>query len=295
MNSNSMLLKSSLLLLAPAIFAYGSSDDESRSASPIAMGAEIFANKLDIGWNTHSTTKTQMLSQLTSAITNSSAFVYQDANDKQNYSFGGRLTGKTNISDDFCVMVGLGVEAGVSDASAYAPVDLGVTAGGGVTLAVWDTQSTTHVATWKTNMVIVPSMFVGYGNFALGVAYDMREYDITGHATTLKTFLDTTIKDNQILFGFRGEQGYDMDDMKLVLSYEAMSNFGAKAHSETEKYFADLMKYAPDNTVASPPFGTDGALDEGTYALPANRQTVASTYTNITKLTIGLGIQFAEF
>jgi hypothetical protein len=300
MKSNSMLLKASVLLLTPALFAYGADGESTKSSSPIAIGAEIQGHMVNASWHTKSANATSgSLDKMTAALNNASGFTYQEANDKlPNYTFGGRVTAKSNFSDDFSVMLAFGFETGMQDGKGYRPIDLGVTSGATVTLAAWDLYDTTNgISTWKNKMVMAPALFVGYGSVALGVEYDMREYEISGHETALTTYLNKTIKDNQVLFGFRGEQSYDMDDMKLCVSVEFMTNLGTKADSDTETYFKDLAKYAPSAVLAdsSGVWVTGATPAVSTIQLAASRAVVSSVHTNLTKASVGVGVLFAEF
>lgn len=303
MKSNSMLLKASVLLLTPALFAYGAEDGSTKSSSPIAIGAEIQGHMVNVGWHTKAANATSLhLDKMTAAITNAGSYSYQEANDKlPNYTFGGRVTAKSNFSDEFSVMLAFGFETGMQDGKGYRPIDLGTGASAGVdvTTATWDLYDTTNgISTWKNKMVMAPALFVGYGSVALGVEYDMREYEVSGHETTLTTYLNKTIKDNQVLFGFRGEESYDMDDMKLCISVEFMTNLGTKADSDTETYFKDLAKYGADTLLAvDDSLAWDAGLNASAtvYAPPSTRAVVSSVHTNLTKASVGVGVLFAEF
>lgn len=297
-----MLLKTSVLLLAPALFAYGNDGDAAKSSSPIAIGAEVQGHLVNVSWHTKAASTADHLDKLTSALTNAGGFAYQEANDKlPNYTFGGRVTAKSNFSDDFSVMLAFGIETGMNDGKGYRPLNSGAGTAAvstdDITQANWNLLDTTGVSTWKNNMVMAPALFVGYGSVALGVEYDMREYKVSGHETALTTYLDKTIKDNQVLFGFRGEQSYDMDDMKLCLSVEFMTNLGTKADTDTDQYFKDLFKYGTDTKLPDAAIFSDGVMPAtvSTYAAPSTRAVVSSVHTNVTKASVGIGVLFAEF
>lgn len=299
MKSNSMLLKASVLLLTPALFAYGADGDSTKSSSPIAIGAEIQGHMVNASWHTKATSSARHLDVLTTAVSNSSGWAYQESNDKlPNYTFGGRVTAQSNFSDDFSVKLAFGFETGMQDGKGYRPSNAGVVtaADGDISIVEWDAMDTTY-STWKNKMVMAPALFVGYGSVALGVEYDMREYEISGHDTGLTTYLNKTIKDNQVLFGFRGEESYDMDDMKLCISVEFMTNLGTKSDSDTETYFKDLAKYGVDTVLPDAAIMTNGVMPATVSVASTSSTTavVSSVHTNLTKASVGVGVLFAEF
>lgn len=320
MNANSMMLKVGMLLLVSVVFAEMEASDDDFSISGfshgiessvkikeegyksaqgllngVELGVEVRGQMINDYWHTKTTGTSSHLDVLTSAVSNASAFAYQASSDKpENYTFGGRLTLRTKVWNDLTVMLGLGFENGMGDAKSYRPLN-----SVSVTLVEWDAQLTSGVATWKNNNVIVPAIFMGYCSLKIGAEYDMREFVISGHDSASTTYLDKTVKDNQVLYGFRGEKVYSFSDRDVLMSIEFMSNFGKSSDTEMKAYFADLAKYGFDIQLINSTglvTNSDGRLiNVGLEPTTAVKATVSSVNTNIIKASLGVGMVFKEF
>jgi len=241
------LLKASLILATPLLFAaYGDRDDSTGTGASISVGAEGYVNVLSIGWGAQEATAA-------SSAINTSNFVYGEAQDKHpNYSFGGAVIARTDLTEDFSALFRFGFEAGPADgigvSSNAANNDFGVTP-----------------STWKSKMVMAPGAFIGFKGLYLGAVYDMREYEITNSGIDAE---NKTLKENQILFGMRGETLYSMEDMNITVAFEGLSNFGQKADSDVEQWYTNVL-----NGIS----------------------TISTVHTNFTKLSLSLGMMFADF
>lgn len=297
-----MLLKASLVLAAPLLMAYGSDDNAASSGASFSFGAEVQGHSVTASWHPVTTAKTKNISKLTAALSNASGWSYQEGGAKlPNFTFGGRVLGKSNFSDDFSLLVSFGFESGMKDAKTYKNLNIGTATAGAsvtedVTTANWDLQDTTGTATIKNDMVMVPGIYLGYGNVFVGATYDMRSYTFGGADTGLTSYLNGDVKDSQPLFGFRAEQPYMLDDMTLVLSFEYMSNLGRSAKDEMKTHWLNVAKYGVDGTITevSSNVVTNGDFDMGdtpdTYVQPTDRGAVASVNSLIQKASIGLGV-----
>lgn len=307
MKGGSLLLKSSLALSFPFLYAYGLIEKPvKRSAAPIVIGAEFQAHSLNLGWHLKSTSSTGTMSKATASILNNAAFMYQESNtDLPNYSYGGRVSMKANFHDDYTVMAVLGLESGMGDAKGYRPIN--VDGFGDLTTADWDAQDASFV-TWKNKRVIAPAVFFGYQNIMFGIEYDMREYSITGHSPELALILNKkSIEDNQVLFGVRSGQNFTVNNVDVYLSFEFMTNLCTRANLEMENYFSDTLKYnidrelvegasfyeegGPVDLVADDGFAAHDFVAEGPLDPILSEQKVASAYTNLIKASLGLSFK----
>jgi|GEM_PF-6604212 hypothetical protein len=291
METNSKLLKASLaLLVAPMLLAY--SDDSSVSDGmdfEVAVGVSAYATS--DAYHSNATATALHLGKYTAAIVNSSAFAMQEDSSKPlNYTFGGSLEARSKFSEDFGFILQFNFATGFNDAKSMKAVDVGVATGTTVADADWNLQDTTY-ATIKSKMVMAPAAYLGYGNLYFGAVYDMREFEVSGQVATLTSYLNKNLKSNQVLFSARGEQSYELDDLKLIFAVTASSNLGKTADSEMETYFADLVKYGFDTKFGATP-GIDGGLIDAatTYPLPAVRPVVGSTHNNRTQISLSAAV-----
>lgn len=213
----------SLLALAPLAFA---ADYNAGDAMGVMVGAEAQVSVVDISWGVANAAATDAGALFTAA-----RLTYMEAHDKlPNYAFGGGVTLRTKMAEDFGILGRFTAEAGLSDG-------IGIK------------SSTAADNTWKSKLTLAPAVFVTFNeSLGVGVIYDMREYEmdaVTGGPAT------TSIKENQLLLALRGETKYDMDDLSLTLAFEAASNLGAKADSDAETYYNAVA-----NTVTAGTAGT---------------------------------------
>lgn len=244
------LLKASLILATPLfIAAYGDRDSSAASGATVSVGAEGAVSVVNIGWGVATTNDDSVAS-----MQNYTNFVLHESHDKGvNYTFGGAVIAKTDLTEDFGVMLRFGFESGLKDAN-----------GPAVDLAGIDGDAT---STWKSKMTMSPAAFIGFNGLYLGAVYDMREYDVT---TSGVAALNTTVKENQFLFGMRGETVYSMEDMNITVAFEGVSSFYQKADKDVEDWF-------------------DG-LNNDQLGNASNNY-----YANHTKLSFSLGMMFADF
>ena len=239
----------SLLALAPLAFA---ADYNAGDAMGVMVGAEAQVSIVDISWGV-----TNAAANDEGYLLSTSRLTYMEAHDKlPNYAFGGGVTLRTKMAEDFGILARFTAEAGLSD---------------GIGLSGTAAQAGTSGATntFKSKLTLAPAAFVTFNeSLGVGVIYDMREYEMEAVGTGLTT---TSMKENQLLLALRGETKYDMDDLTLTLAFEASSNLGAKADSDAETYY---------NTLAGE---TDAGVD-GT-----------GVHTSITKITVAVGFEFANF
>lgn len=290
-NNVKMLVRVGFFLMTPMAFAiYGK--------RPMQFSAEMRSQVVNVSWHTVAVSRSQHLDAYTTAITNASGYSFQEAGDRvPKVSLGGRFGVKTKYASDLTVMVALGMELGLRNGKGYRPID---PAGDGVAVTVseWDAQAEDSYAKWTNGLVLAPAVFVGYGALAVGVELDAREYRIEGHEASNIDYLNKRVRDHQVLYGFRGEQTYNLGHGKFLLSFEVMSNLGKEADKETKEYFQNLAKYGTDYVMTD----SSGVLDNstgltgvGAQALPATRALVSSVNTKFTKASLGMGVMFADF
>lgn len=290
MKAKSILL--GLCLSTPLLFA----KDFGRFV--VQFGGEVQGFLVSDAWHTRTNVTSNHLDVMMAAVTNSGGYSYQEGGDRlSNYTLGGRITARTEFDTGVRLMLALGLESGMKNANGYRPIDP-ASDSVAVTVAEWDAQATTAVSKWKNKTMFVPAVYVGIGSLSLGLGYDQREFVISGHDPALTTYLDGTIRDAQYIYGIRAEQIYEYFNQNLVISFEFMSNFGKEADENTRGYFENLAKYGMDAV-----FKTGGIVFTGSGVLAsgdpsvsavADRAKVYSVNTNLTKISVGIGMEFSE-
>ncbi|MCP8352466.1 hypothetical protein [Candidatus Synchoanobacter obligatus] len=281
------LLKASLLLATPLLFAYGDNDNRSMDdGMTLSLGFEGSAGILEQSWGTASTatpTAGDALGGTLSHAFNKTTFRYGESNEKlPNYNFGGSAIVRTQLAEDFKLMLRFGISTGADDAKMFGTAAIGAAVSDGANPTV------ASESTWKSKMALAPAAFLGYDCLYVGAEYFMQEFEISGHGVAFEK--SAGFKENQILFGLRGEMNYDMEDISLIVSVEAMSNFSAKSDSEADSYYKNLITNQQEST---------GHIDSVKYdvAATANAADIAhsSTHTNITRVSVNIGMMFVDF
>jgi len=251
------------------------------------VGAQAQLHLLDIGWGVNAAVRgsnpsAEVISL--AGLLNVSEGDLTDGSRSFTYGFGAGLTVRADIAEDFNILARIGVEGVVHDA---------------VALKLSDGTPNKRLSAdgfFSAKSVISPAGFIGYKGLYLGFVYDMREYDTPLHNNMhVDAYLNSddktsggafakTIKDNQFLFGFRGETEYDIGGAALIIGLEGLSNIGSKSDSSTKDYFNSITEAI-------------GLVDgEG---LDANNN-VESTlvqralYSDVTKLSLTLGFLFED-
>lgn len=288
MKAKSILL--GMCLLAPLSFA------KDLGWFSVQFGGEVQGLLVSDSWHTRAIATSNHLDAMMVAVTNAGGYSYQEAgNQLSNYTLGGRVTVRTEFETGIRLLVALGLESGMKDANGYRPID---PAGDSVavTVAEWDAQATTAVSKWKNKTMFVPAVYVGIGSLSFGVGYDQREFVVSGHDPALTTYLDGSIKDSQYIYGIRAEQIYEFFAQNVIVSFEFMTNLGKESEKNTKEYFQNLAKYGMDAV-----FVTGGTIFEGSGVLAggdasvsavADRAKVNSVNTNLTKISVGVGMEF---
>jgi len=289
------LLKASLLLATPLLFAYGDNDNRSMDdGMTLSLGFEGSAGILEQSWGviTTDTGTIEATSPVLSHFINNTSFRYAEANDKTpNYNFGGAAIVRTQLAEDFKLMLRFGLSTGADDAK--------MAGTGGAAAAKVAVPVAPAATTWKSKMAMSPAAFLGYDCLYVGAEYFMQEFEVT-NGDALATFeKNAGFKENQILFGLRGEMNYDMEDISLIVSVEAMSNFGAKSDSEAESYYKGLVQNQAQITTANDT-GSVTPSDEGhTFVARGSNASAAisytSSHTNITRVSVNIGMMFVDF
>ncbi|MEC7030495.1 MAG: hypothetical protein VXW87_02370 [Pseudomonadota bacterium] len=315
-NLKSLSLTASLALIAPFMIA-GYHDSDDSALSGISLGFEVGANIHDVSWaatTSNSIIATAAASYAKAPIENSinsllatSRFALTEGHDKSPYyAFTGAIFAKTTLTEDFSAMVRIGYDFSGTDGIAMKTIP-------GTSSSV-PTSGHDKTGTMKLKNAFSPAVFVGYDSLYLGALYQMNEYEVTESAkvrglkltvnsgtgaTTFGVASDTEttgtaisagdIKENMMLFGFKALMPAQVDEFTVTLSAEAFTNFGAKADSDLETHYKNLVSQLP---------GSGIALDSNTYATTGkflyrgDAYTTSEVHTNYYRLGLSVAMEF---
>lgn len=267
----SRLLKT--LLFIP-LYAVCAASENAASDRMVKVGAQAQFHLLDIGYGSKVSTigLSNDNSHSLATIWNTSSHRLTEKGDRaDSIGFGAGVTARADIAEGINVLARLSVETSLNDAYSYK--------------LVGDPISLQPDGIWSTKSVISPAIFVGYKGMYVGVCYDMREFDTPinddGSIAELNKLLPNveaprqSVTDNQVLFGFRGESEYMLENMSLIIGIEGMNNVGARSDSSVQEYFSSIVEAS--------------ALYPGN----ADRKLIQQgVHSDITKFSVSIGFLF---
>lgn len=269
----SRLLKT--LLFIP-LYAVCAASENAASDRMVKVGAQAQFHLLDIGYasKVSTTGNSDEGSESLAAMWNTSSHRLTDKGDRaDSIGFGAGITARADIAEGVNVLARLSVEASLNDAYSYK--------------LVGDPILLESDGIWSTKSVISPGIFVGYKGMYVGVCYDMREFDTPindddsiAELETLLTNLEPpkqSVTDNQVLFGFRGESEYMLENMSLIIGVEGMSNIGARSDSSVQEYFSSIV----EASALYPGNATNKLIQQGIHS-------------DITKFSVSIGFLFSS-
>lgn len=245
------LLKASLILASPLLFAYGhNKDDSNDEGSGISISAEIFGGTIDQSFSMLTSTAITASSanaegaqeQLSQAVIQGYRLAVQEKGDDHPHTyFGGRVVASMDFNED--------VKGAVYFSAESAPDDGHFFYQSGIKGAGSDT-TTPALGNIKQSTTMVPGVFVMYGGLGLVAEYDMREYEIDKMVASAAPTVEKK-KDEQMMFGFRAESDFNVSDMDMHLVAQYTQTFDSKTETDVKDVFAANHDHNFEDAAAS--------------------------------------------